>query len=114
MHESQNWLSAIKLFDSVSVAVATLCFSYSNMDYIRKFDVQLERECVYPGQMLCGVVIMDNCENMKIRNIRANLRGKAHVEWKVMKSGERRTVKDDQYFLDEKVIVWGKGKEVLI
>ena len=31
------------------------------------------------------------------------------AEWKIMKSGERRTVKDDQYLLDDKVVVWGKG-----
>ncbi|XP_055332989.1 arrestin domain-containing protein 4-like isoform X2 [Paramacrobiotus metropolitanus] len=80
------------------------------MDYIRRFDIQLDRECVYPGQFLGGHVILDNRENMKIRNIRATLRGKAHVEWKVMKSGERRTVKDDQYFLDDKIIVWGKDR----
>lgn len=40
--------------------------------------------------------------------IRALLRGKAHVEWKVLLSGERRTVKDDQYFVDERQIVWGE------
>lgn len=37
------------------------------------------------------------------------LRGKAHAEWKIMKSGERRTVKDDQYLLDDKAVIWGKG-----
>ncbi|OWA49892.1 putative Arrestin domain-containing protein 2 [Hypsibius exemplaris] len=80
------------------------------MDYIRRFDIHLDREYVYPGQYLTGHVMIDNRENIKIRNIRASLRGKAHVEWKVMKSGERRTVKDDQYFLDEKLVVWGKEK----
>lgn len=40
--------------------------------------------------------------------IRALLRGKAHVEWKVLMSGDRRTVKDDQYFVDERQIVWGE------
>lgn len=36
--------------------------------------------------------------------IRVILRGKAHAEWKIMKSGERRTVKDDQYLLDDKQV----------
>lgn len=36
------------------------------------------------------------------------LRGKAHVEWKVMLSGERRTVKDDQYFIDDRQVIWGE------
>jgi hypothetical protein len=37
------------------------------------------------------------------------VRGKAHNEWKVMVSGERRTVKDDQYFIDDRATIWGKG-----
>lgn len=42
--------------------------------------------------------------------IRLLLRGKSHVEWKITKAGERRTVKDDEYYIDEKKVVWGKGK----
>ena len=41
--------------------------------------------------------------------IRVLLRGKAHSEWKVVVSGERRTVKDDQIFVDERTTIWGKG-----
>ena len=44
-----------------------------------------------------------------ILGIRVFLRGKGHVEWKVTRGGERRTVKEDQYFIDEKQVVWGKG-----
>ena len=42
--------------------------------------------------------------------IRVFVRGKGHVEWKITRGGERRTVKEDQYFMDEKQVVWGKGK----
>lgn len=42
--------------------------------------------------------------------IRVVLRGKAHAEWKILVSGDRRTVKDDQYFVDERATIWGKGK----
>lgn len=38
------------------------------------------------------------------------LRGKVHATLKVVKSGERRTIKDDQYVLDEKMLIWGKGQ----
>jgi hypothetical protein len=41
--------------------------------------------------------------------IRVLLRGKAHAQMKITKSGERRTVKDDQYLLDEKAVIFGKG-----
>ena len=46
--------------------------------------------------------------------VRVFLRGKAHAEWKVTRGGERRTVKEDQYFMDEKALVWGKGNNVII
>ncbi len=41
--------------------------------------------------------------------IRVMLRGKCNAEWKVVVSGDRRTVKDDQIFIDERTIIWGKG-----
>uniref|UniRef100_A0A8W7PJC5 Arrestin-like N-terminal domain-containing protein n=1 Tax=Anopheles coluzzii TaxID=1518534 RepID=A0A8W7PJC5_ANOCL len=36
------------------------------------------------------------------------LRGKAHVEWKVFVSGDKRTVKDDQVYIDERAVIWGE------
>jgi len=41
------------------------------------------------------------------------LRGKAHAEWKVVVSGDRRTVKDDEYFIDDRATIWGKGSYAL-
>jgi len=41
--------------------------------------------------------------------VQVYLRGKAHVEWRITRGGERRTVKEDQYFIDEKAVVWGRG-----
>ncbi|VEN55033.1 unnamed protein product [Callosobruchus maculatus] len=69
------------------------------MDYIREFDIQLEREYYYPGETIKGNVVLDTIENFKLRTIRVILRGKAHAEWKVLLSGDRRTVKDDQIFI---------------
>lgn len=40
--------------------------------------------------------------------IRLVLRGKAHAEWKVFVSGDKRTVKDDQYYIDERAVIWGQ------
>ena len=37
------------------------------------------------------------------------LRGRAHAEWKVVMGGERQTVKDDQIFIDNRALIWGKG-----
>lgn len=45
----------------------------------------------------------------RVSGIRVLLRGKVHATLKVVKSGERRTMKDDQYIIDEKILVWGKG-----
>jgi len=41
--------------------------------------------------------------------IQVFLRGKAHVEWRITRAGERRTVKEEQFFIDDKAIIWGKG-----
>lgn len=41
--------------------------------------------------------------------MRLSLRGQAHAEWKILVSGDRRNVKDDQYFVDERIVVWGHG-----
>lgn len=80
------------------------------MDYIREFDIRLEREMFYAGEVLSGHVVLDTVENFKLRAVRVVLRGKAHAEWKVVVSGDRRTVKDDQYFIDDRATVWGKDK----
>lgn len=80
------------------------------MDYIREFDIRLEKEMYYAGETLAGHIIVNTVENFKLRAIRVMLRGKAHAEWKVVVSGDRRTVKDDQVFIDDRAIIWGKDK----
>uniref|UniRef100_A0A914ECT8 Arrestin C-terminal-like domain-containing protein n=2 Tax=Acrobeloides nanus TaxID=290746 RepID=A0A914ECT8_9BILA len=80
------------------------------MDYITSFDIRLEKDVYYPGEPITGCVLVENSENIKIRGIRVLMRGKAHVNLKVMKSGERKTLRDDQYLLDEKILIWGKDK----
>ncbi|KAL3228663.1 hypothetical protein MRX96_023795 [Rhipicephalus microplus] len=80
------------------------------MDYIREFDIRLEKEMYYAGEILSGHIIVNTVENFKLRAIRVMLRGKAHAEWKVVVSGDRRTVKDDQVFIDDRAIIWGKEK----
>lgn len=42
--------------------------------------------------------------------IRVLLRGKAHSEWKVLVSGDRRILRDDQYIIDDRTVIWGHGK----
>ncbi|KAL3867827.1 hypothetical protein ACJMK2_040673 [Sinanodonta woodiana] len=80
------------------------------MDYVQRFEIELDKEVYYAGEMLKGRVCADVTENTKVKGIRLALRGKAHTEWKINKAGERRTVKDDEYFIDEKKVVWGKDK----
>lgn len=41
--------------------------------------------------------------------IRVILRGKAIAEWKVIVSGDKRTVRDEETFIDDRSIIWGKG-----
>ena len=56
-------------------------------------------------------VLEINSRFLTVSAIRVVLRGKAHAEWKVVVSGDKRTVKDDQYFIDERATIWGKGEE---
>ncbi|XP_058809353.1 arrestin domain-containing protein 3-like isoform X6 [Phymastichus coffea] len=78
------------------------------MDNISEFDIKLEKEVYYAGETIRGHVILHTSENFKLRSMRLAVRGQAHAEWKVLVSGERRNVKDDQYFVDERTVVWGQ------
>ena len=42
--------------------------------------------------------------------IRLHIRGKAHAEWKITRAGERRTVRQDEHYIDERQLLWGKGQ----
>lgn len=39
----------------------------SDMDYIRSFDIRLEKDVYYAGEILSGHIVLENCENIKIR-----------------------------------------------
>ncbi|KAL3098417.1 hypothetical protein niasHS_003770 [Heterodera schachtii] len=77
------------------------------MDCIDGFDIRLEKDVFYPSETINGVVILETNAPLRLRGIRVFLRGRARVQWKVLKSGESKTLKDDQYLLDEKLLLWG-------
>lgn len=39
------------------------------MDYIRQFDIRLEKEMFYPGESLHGHVILNTTENFKLKGL---------------------------------------------
>ncbi|KAL4236706.1 hypothetical protein ACF0H5_005090 [Mactra antiquata] len=80
------------------------------MDYVQTFDIELDKEIYYAGEVITGKVIVITTENIKVKGIRLTLRGKAHTEWKINKAGETRTLKDDEYYIDDKRVLWGKDK----
>lgn len=41
--------------------------------------------------------------------IKVLLRGKAHNEWKMMIQNEKRTVKDEELFIDDRSVIFGNG-----
>lgn len=103
------------------------------MDYIREFDIRLSKEMYYAGETITGQVVLSTMENFKLKGltiltlsdfyafwlknffikaIKVNIRGKAHSEWKVVVNGEKRNVKDDQTFFDERIVIWGKGNSL--
>lgn len=48
--------------------------------------------------------------SLECSDIRVILRGKAHTRIKLSKTGERRSIQDNQYILNEKLVVWDQGK----
>jgi hypothetical protein len=55
------------------------------------------------GESVLGCVVLETSEPIKLRGVKVFLRGRARAQWKILKSGESRMLKDDQYLLDEKV-----------
>jgi hypothetical protein len=49
------------------------------------------------------------CPEILETAVRVVLRGRAHLEWKVVVSGDQQSISDDQYFIDERSTIWGKG-----
>ena len=65
--------------------------------------------------IICYVqVSLDSClsnSNIKLlTDVKVLLRGKAHAEWKITRAGERRCMKQDEQYLEERLLLWGKGK----
>ena len=58
--------------------------------------------------MTCSLLEMVAC-CFRLVAIRVVLRGRAHLEWKVVVSGDQQSISDDQYFIDERSTIWGKG-----
>lgn len=38
------------------------------MDYIREFDIRLDKEYYYAGETINGLVVLDTIENFKLRS----------------------------------------------
>ena len=43
-----------------------MVFVLFRMDYIRKYDIELEKEQYYAGEVLRGWVVIENAENLRI------------------------------------------------
>ncbi|KAI6228611.1 Arrestin domain-containing protein 2 [Aphelenchoides fujianensis] len=83
---------------------------FSWMDFITSFDIRLEKDVYYSGDTIVGCVVLENVEPIKIRSVRVFLRGRARVQLKILRSGESRTLKDDQYLLDDRCCCFGSEK----
>ncbi|KAI6228372.1 CBN-ARRD-6 protein [Aphelenchoides besseyi] len=83
---------------------------FSWMDFISSFDIRLEKDVYYVGDTIVGSVIIENSDPIKIRSVRVFLRGRARVQLKILRSGEARTLKDDQYLIDDRCCIFGNEK----
>uniref|UniRef100_A0A0N5CCH2 Arrestin_N domain-containing protein n=1 Tax=Strongyloides papillosus TaxID=174720 RepID=A0A0N5CCH2_STREA len=82
------------------------------MDYITSFDIRLEKTIYYPGELISGCVILDNCKDIEIQNIFVALRGKAVAYLKTIRGNDKKIVSDYQYLLNYDQIVFGKEYEI--
>ncbi|KAK7101239.1 hypothetical protein V1264_024052 [Littorina saxatilis] len=78
------------------------------MDFLQTFDLDLDKEIYYAGETVSGRVLVENTENMRFTGIRLHIRGKAHAEWKITRAGERRTIRQDEHYIDDRQTLWGK------
>nr|KAG5714031.1 hypothetical protein BaRGS_020359 [Batillaria attramentaria] len=78
------------------------------MDFLKTFDLDLDKEVYYAGETVTGRVVVENTENMRINGIRLHVRGKAHAEWKITRAGERRVMRQDENYIDERKLLWGR------
>lgn len=81
------------------------------MNYIKQLDIRLSRDYFYPGDQIEGQLVVDVLESFHLNQVHLLVRGKAHCEWKVYISGDRRIIKDDQYFIDERTLIWDSAQE---
>ena len=40
------------------------------IDYIKNFDIELDKDYYYAGEKVTGNVVVENCENFKVRGER--------------------------------------------
>lgn len=67
------------------------------------------------GESVLGCVVLETSEPIKLRGVKVFLRGRARAQWKILKSGESRMLKDDQYLLDEKVRnFWIRSEKITV
>uniref|UniRef100_A0A8R1TKT5 Arrestin C-terminal-like domain-containing protein n=1 Tax=Onchocerca volvulus TaxID=6282 RepID=A0A8R1TKT5_ONCVO len=86
------------------------------MNYITSFDIRLSKDVYYSGENLSGDIILENSQNILIKDIHVILRGKARTHIKLNKTGEKRTIHDEQYILNErlvKLLLYDKWEEDL-
>lgn len=57
------------------------------MDYIREFDIRLDKEMYYAGETLSGCVILSTKENFKLKGKQSFFAHQAVTRW-----GQRKSV----------------------
>ncbi|OZC05348.1 arrestin domain protein [Onchocerca flexuosa] len=56
------------------------------MNYITAFDIRLSKDVYYSGENLSGNIVLENSQNILVKDIRVILRGKAHTHIKLNKA----------------------------
>ena len=83
---------------------------------IDTFEVQLEelKRVFYPGDSVCGRVILKLREDLKIKEMRLECRGEAYVNWPEYSGSHTRYHYNKERYFNAMAVVFGGGKEIEI
>ena len=53
------------------------------MDYVQKFDIELDKEIYYAGEIISGRVVVDTLENIKVKGVYIQT---SHIDYNILRN----------------------------
>lgn len=103
-------ISSLHIYSSYSLAISPPhIFSYALYPYLR-ISSYLHDLLVRPNNLLFRTLLFSSQILLQRSTaIKAILRGKANCCWQMVIKNEKRTVKDEEVFIDDRSLIFGNG-----